>query len=108
MSFFYVPSDLKEKFFFWMLNPTPHGFPALVTTGAGGSRTVPRPCGGVLPRAGPNGLGFQRAPCGLPQPAGSAPSAGPESSPFPWLPEGRKREHQSWGEGEREREGNEE
>lgn len=93
-----------------MFNPTPPGFPAPVTTGAGGSRTDPRPCGGVLPRAGPNDLGFQRAPCGLPQSAGSAPSTGPESSPFPWLPGGRNREHKSGGEGvgEGEEKGNEE
>lgn len=76
-----------------MFKPTPPGFPAPVTTGAGGSRTAPRPCGGALPRAGPNDLGFRRAPCGLPQSAGSAPSTGPESSPFPWLPGGRNREH---------------
>lgn len=97
--------DLKGKFYFWMFNPTPPGFPAPVTTGAGGSRTAPRPCGGALLRAGPNGLGFQRAPCGPPQSAGSAPSAGPESSPFPWLPGGRKREQEQKRERERGRDG---
>lgn len=73
-----------------MFNPTPPGFPAPVTTGAGCSWTSPHPCGGALLHAGPNGLGFQRAPCGPPQSAGSAPSAGPESSPFPWPPGGRE------------------
>lgn len=81
-----------------MFNPTPPGFPAPVTAGAGGSRTAPRPCGGALLHAGPSGLGFQRAPCGLLQSAGSAPSAGPESSPFPLLPGGRKREQEQAGE----------
>lgn len=75
-------------------SPTPPGFPAPMTIGVGGSRTAPHPCGGALLHAGQNGLGFQRAPCGLPQSAGSAPSAGPESSLFLLLPGGRTRENQ--------------
>lgn len=99
---------MKDKVIF---NPTPPAFPAPVTTGAGGSRTAPRPCGGALLHAGPSGLGFQQAPCGPPQSAGSAPSAGPESSPFPWLPGGRKREagaKKTENGGEGEEKGNEE
>lgn len=66
-------------------------------TAVGGPRTGPRPCDAVLPPGGPNGPGFQEAPCGLPQSAGSAPLAGPVSSPFPSLPEGRKKKHMSGG-----------
>lgn len=85
------------------LDHTPPGFPAPVTTAAGGSRTALHPCGRVLLRAGLNVLGFQQAPCGLPRSAGSAPSAGPESSPFLWLPGGGTGEQQSGGGRERQR-----
>lgn len=82
---------MKKEKSIWVLDPTPPGFPAAVTTGAGVSPTAPRPCGGAPLHVGPSGLGFQRAPCGLLQSAGSAPSAGLESFPFPWLPGGRER-----------------
>lgn len=104
--------DLKKRsqiyIYIWMLNPTPLEFPVPVITCAGGSRTALRPCSGAPLHAGPSGLGFQRALCGRLQSAGSALSAGPESSPFPWLPKERKREkrHCEWGTGRgREREG---
>lgn len=83
---------IRGKFYFRLLSPIPPGFPAPETTGAGGSRTTARPCVGAPLRAGPNGLGFQPAPCGLPLSAGSAPSAGPESSPFPQPPAGTSTE----------------
>lgn len=82
---------MKKEKSIWVLDPTPPGFPAAVTTGAGVSPTAPRPCGGAPLHVGPSGLGFQRAPCGLLQSAGSAPSVGLESFPFPWLPGGRER-----------------
>lgn len=78
------------------MSHTPPWSLAAATNAAADSPTAPRPCGGAPLRAAPSGQGFQRAPCGPTQSAGSAPSTGPGSSPFPWRPGGKKERRTNW------------